>query len=181
MENRKCRSQNKWGLVKQAYVREKIPNESPRMESIHSLTFGSNMKYIDELDDLERPEKGVGKMSFFKAVTEAKKLNNKRKRPTLLNFLDKFQTMDVPEDVTPNYSNSHFFSHFDDTIKDDDEDTLLLKKSLKSLSGESRELASPKYNDQSNDWKTVIISIAGKEFRTRIKISEGTQSQDWGK
>ena len=175
---------NKWGLVRQAFVKDTKPYEDGKLESIHSLTFGSNLRYIDEPDDLETIEyaqkqgdvrKEDKKMSFFKAVTEAKKLNcegskAKRERPTLLKFLDKFKTIDIPEDITPNNPNSNAcFSHFIDTIDGEDEEALLLKKSLDCVAGESRELAAPQFKNNFDDWKTVIISIAGKEFRTKMK------------
>ena len=57
MEKKKMRNPNpkpnKWCLVRQAYVKETIkPYEDGKMESIHSLTFGSNLRYINEPDDL---------------------------------------------------------------------------------------------------------------------------------
>ena len=77
MESKEIRrKQNKWDLVKKTYINDE-PYES-RMESIHSRTFGSHMRYIDDQDSPDRmakkPKKLETKMSFFKAVTEATKI-----------------------------------------------------------------------------------------------------------
>ena len=50
-------------------------------------------------------------VSFFNVVKEASAVEKKKKeRPTLLKFLQKFDSVDLPESVTPNASQG--FSHY---------------------------------------------------------------------
>ena len=80
--------------------------------------------------------------------------------------VDETGYIDVDEHEPEQY---RFFSHFDDDTGEGNIDTIALKKSLKSVAGETRELAAKRGKADSNDWKSVIISIAGKEFRTKMK------------
>ena len=83
-------------------------------------------------------------VSFFNVVKEASAVEKKKKeRPTLLKFLQKFDSVDLPESVTPNASQG--FSHFESNEDTEDEDTKLLRNSLLKVSGKCIELSTPTF------------------------------------
>ena len=136
-----------WGRLREEYV-------------------GRQKVIVNDIGGLDNPNEGIGKtaggnkslVSFFNVVREASAVEKKRKeRPTLLKFLEKFDSVDIPESVTPGVQPG--FSHFecdqgnndndnesdnDGYVDNEDDDTKLLRSSIHRTSGVSRELAVPK-------------------------------------
>ena len=86
-----------WGRLREEYVgRQKvIVNDIGGIESIGKN--GGNNKSLK---------------SFFNVVREASAVEKKKKeRPTLLKFLEKFDSVEIPESVTPGLQPG--FSHFE--------------------------------------------------------------------
>ena len=110
--------------------------------------------------DMDRQEnkEGENEMSLGKPEVIKNKDNSN---------VDETDNIDVQEGHTPEPFLD--FSHFDENTGADDIDTIILKKSLKSVAGETRELAAKRGKAGSDHWKSVIISIAGREFRTKMK------------
>ena len=101
----------KWEVVRAAFVSDEKLRDGVRLESIHSLTFGSNLE--EEvgnvyLGNFKEGQKNKEKKSLWKIASQIKKKNSDeiilghqptKERPKLLTFLQKFKTFDVPEFV----------------------------------------------------------------------------------
>ena len=122
-----------------------------------------NMDLVRQENQEEENKLGVGKV-----------INNKDN-----SNVDETDNIDVQEGHTP--EPFLVFSHFDENTGEDDIDTIILKKSLKSVAGGTRELAAKRGKACSDDWKSVIISIAGRKFRTKIKTGENSSCQIKGR
>ena len=86
----------------------------------------------------------LNKMSFFNVVKEAAATEKRKKeRPSLMKFLEKFDSVELPESETPIPSQG--FSFFEADPEGDDEDTRILKNGIQLTSGTIRELATPTY------------------------------------
>ena len=129
-----------WGRVRKEYVgRQRV--------------IVNDILDIDKnnIEGNERTNKALKSKSFFNVVREASAVEKKKKeRPTLLKFLEKFDSVDIPESVTPNVQPG--FSHFECDKDNEDDDTKLLRNGLIRTTGVCRELATPK----------VIISCEGE-------------------
>ena len=95
-----------WGRLREEYV-------------------GRQKVIVNDIGDFANPgEKAGGNISlksFFNVVKEASAVDKKKKeRPTLLKFLEKFDSVDFPESVTPNRLPG--FSHFEYDQGNHDED-----------------------------------------------------------
>ena len=97
-----------WGRLREEYV-------------------GRQKVIVNDIGGFDGPNEGIEKnggnaslKSFFNVVREASAVEKKKKeRPTLLKFLEKFDSVDFPESVTPGLEPG--FSHFecDQGINDD--------------------------------------------------------------
>ena len=93
------KSLGKWSKVREEYIGKNkvIVNDI----SDHDDTF------INTNNGVREGVKSSLKMSFFNVVKEAtEKEKKKKERPSLLKFLEKFDSVDIPESVTPNPSHS---------------------------------------------------------------------------
>ena len=81
---------------------------------------GRQKVIVNDIGGFDGPNEGFGKnggnnkslKSFFNVVREASAVEKKKKeRPTLLKFLEKFDSVDFPESVTPGLQPG--FSHFE--------------------------------------------------------------------
>lgn len=99
----------RWRLVRKAFIRTETDRDS---------TFQTNnFKFIDdpEVDDSERKYSKIPtmkKFSFLQVVREATQRNanvGRKPRPTLMKFLEKFDTLDIPACVprTDQWSRRH--------------------------------------------------------------------------
>ena len=121
------RTVNHWKLVKKNIVLEenKLKQEEIKINEVDEQKIGKwgrvREEYIgknkvlvndigDHGDTVINSNHGVRdgaksslKMSFFNVVKEATETEKKKKeRPSLLKFLEKFDSVDIPESVTPN-------------------------------------------------------------------------------
>ena len=85
----------RWGKVREEYI-------------------GKDKVIVNDIQESETdPFNAAAKpSSFFSVVKEATAVEKKKKeRPSLMKFLEKFDSVDLPESVTPNPP--HCFSHFE--------------------------------------------------------------------
>ena len=121
---------NRWAKVREEYIgKDKILVNDVKED-------GNNILNVTKSETVKPT-----KMSLFSVVKEASAVEKKKKeRPSLMKFLAKFDSVDLPESITPNPS--HCFSHFQPDDQED-VDTKLLKQSLQRVSGTCKELATP--------------------------------------
>ena len=101
------------GSIEEASVKGSRPGGWGRLREEY---VGRQKVIVNDIGGLANPgEKAGGNRSlksFFNVVNEASAVEKKKKeRPTLLKFLEKFDSVDFPESVTPNLLPG--FSHFE--------------------------------------------------------------------
>ena len=119
---------NNWKVVKNNLIVENKNKEQEEVIMKHNEEMklgnwskvreeyiGKNKVIVNDIGDHDdKVNSGVregakprSKMSFFNVVKEAtEKEKKKKERPSLLKFLEKFDSVDIPECVTPNPSHS---------------------------------------------------------------------------
>ena len=70
--------------------------------------------------------------------------------------------------TTKNNGESNCFSLFDSNVYYD-EDSMILKKGISRVAINRGEMVTQRKKDISDDWRTIILSLGGKEFRTKLK------------
>ena len=164
--NNTISAERRWTAVREAYVSDRQQTYGQRMESIHSLTFSSSLK--DEKGNEDREDETSDIILVHqtnKNIINLIEVWHKFKRFENHNDTLKYQSSASNEQKCK----SDKFSLFDSSIADANEETILLKKSLACVTMPRGELAAKKGKDTSDDWRTIIISLAGKEFRTKLK------------
>ena len=112
------RNTNHWKLVKNTVIEENKVKEHEqsnlndvdekkdgKWSRVREEYIGKNKVIVNDIGDYDSiiNTKPSLKTSFFNVVKEATEKEKKRKeRPSLLKFLEKFDSVDIPESVTPN-------------------------------------------------------------------------------
>ena len=143
---------NKWGLLREAYIDNNsvVVNDVDQQPHTGDVgTQGGNGADGGNTAD---------SMTFFNVVKEAvKKEKVKKERPSLMKFLEKFEGVDIPESVTPNPHES--FSHFEQAEDQEDEALKTLWAGLSRVSGTCKELAAPRVKECGNCVARNIIEL----------------------
>ena len=133
-----------WGKVREEYVgKNKV--------IVNDVNHDCEANVEDEADK----QLPFNKMSFFNVVKEAAATEKKKKeRPSLLKFLEKFDSVELPQSETPNPSQEFSFFDQDPNL---DRDTEVLKNGIQLVSGSRiRELATPTYTVTAKILFTVV-------------------------